>query len=300
MRRGWLSGLGLLLAVGCHERESATATRSAQATTSVTVVHPKAAPALPSAPAPSGAALRSATTERPKDTSPSDRAAPASPLAYERLTLGAAEDASLPWIVALHGLGDTPRGFAPLFSGLPLRAHVYLIQAPIAYGSGFDWLGERVSGDPERLALAIARRVEDLGQLLDQLAAQPQNRGDAVVTGFSQGGVLSYAVAVAGLPHVAATAPLAGWLPPSLAATLPSLPVYAYHGREDRVVGFGATQLMIAAWSDHRQVLEFHAYPGLAHSISADMRRDWAETLGRLVRQSEAPRLLRRSDRNED
>lgn len=271
MKRGWLWGLGLLVLGGCRKPVPPASTTSIDTPVvhTTTAPPPAAPPSVPIAPAPTA----------------TSRVTAASHLAYEHLTLGGSTDAKLPWIVALHGLGDTPHGFSQLFSGLPLRAHVYLIQAPIAYGSGFDWLGERVSGDPGRLALAIAHRLEDLGQLLDHLAAMPQNQGDAVVTGFSQGGVLSYAVAVAGLPHVAATLPLAGWLPPSLAATSPSLPVFAFHGSEDRVVSHGAAKRMVAAWSEHQKPLEFHSYSGLAHSVSNEMRRDWAAKLGELAQQ---------------
>lgn len=278
MRRGLLLGVGLILAGGCRKPAPPSDT-NAEGTSAATVS------AVPQAP-PLTATAPSTSRELAQAAGASSRVASASPLAYERLTLGGDAKTPLPWIVALHGLGDTPRGFSQLFAGLPLNAHVYLIQAPMAYGAGFDWLGERVSGDPERLALAIAHRLEDLRQLLDHLAAQPHNRGDAVVTGFSQGGVLSYAVAVAGLPHVAAAVPLAGWLPPSLSSAPPSLPVYAFHGNEDRVVSYGAAKRMIAAWSDHREPLEFHSYPGLAHSVSAEMRRDWATALAELTRKT--------------
>lgn len=280
MRRGWPLGVGLMLVGGCRKPATPAAT-NAEGTPAATL----SAAARVSAP-PLTATAPSTSPQLAQAASAPRRLAPESPLAYERLTLGGDAKAPLPWIVALHGLGDTPRGFSQLFAGLPLNVHVYLIQAPITYGAGFDWLGERVSGDPERLALAIARRLEDLRQLFDHLAAQPHNRGDAIVTGFSQGGVLSYAVAVAGLPHVAAAVPLAGWLPPSLSSAPPSLPVYAFHGNEDRVVSYGAAKRMIAAWSDHREPLEFHSYPGLAHSVSDQMRQDWAAELAELTRKA--------------
>lgn len=219
--------------------------------------------------------------------SPSETLAPAT-LRVVRLTLGASDPSTpLPWVVAFHGLGDTPEGFRHLFDDLSLRAHIYLAQAPIEYGTGYDWLGVRVLGDPAKLALAVQERLPDIERLLSTLAEQPRNQGDAVVTGFSQGGILSYAVAVAGLPHVRATLPLAGWLPPSLANTEPALPVSAFHGENDAVVPFAATRLMIDAWrhqTKNGDTLSFRSYAGVAHSVSPTMRRDWADRLNALLR----------------
>jgi phospholipase/carboxylesterase len=257
-------GVCLLVLGGCKEHS-----RSAPTPSPASTFRPPAHTRTPPA---------ESTTERGLVTA-------RSALHYERLTLGGAPaDAELPWIVAFHGLGDTPRGFAQLFDGLPLRAHVYLAQAPISYGSGYDWFGERVTGDPERLALAIARRLEDATTLLDALAEQPRNHGDAVVTGFSQGGVMSFAVAAAGLRHVRAALPLAGWLPPSLAASGPSMALYAFHGEEDGVVPFAATKQLLGSWQQRDRGVEYRAYPGVAHTISAEMHRDWAARLSELMR----------------
>lgn len=207
-------------------------------------------------------------------------------LSYELLTLGAdaTPQARLPWIVAFHGLGDNPRGFAQLFTDLPLRVHVYLVRAPLPYGAGYDWFGERVTGDPERLTLAIQQRLSELSTLLDELARQPQNEGSAIVTGFSQGGVLSFAVAAAGLDNVRAALPIAGWLPPRLAAAGTAVPVYAFHGEADQVVPFAATQRMVSAWQGRERTVEYRTYPGVAHTISWDMRREWVARLVELTR----------------
>lgn len=263
----WLA-LMSLLGVGCKEPAATSATPGR--TQTAAVVRDDGAPS-------------STSPAVGPTTSPADASKPG--LEYERLTLGgAAPNAELPWLVAFHGLGDTPRGFAQLFEGLPLQVHVYLVRAPINYGSGFDWFGERVTGDQERLALAIQRRVEEVSALIDTLAQQPQNRGDAVVTGFSQGGVLSLAIAAAGLRRVRAALPLAGWLPPSLSGPGPSVPVYAFHGEDDHVVPYAATKVMLASWKQPGRVVEYHTYPGVAHTITVPMHQQWSKLLQTLQR----------------
>ncbi len=261
---------GVVLLAACERTRSpeATATRAA---TDVTVVGLHAS-------------SRHDATKEPSLI----RSGGASALRVVRRTLGGTDPSTpLPWIVAFHGLGDTPEGFGQLFDGLSLKAHVYFAQAPMKYGAGYDWLGARVLGDPATLAVGIQERLQDIEQLLSVLAQQPQNRGDAVVTGFSQGGILSYAVAVAGLPHVRATLPLAGWLPPSLAGSLPVLPVHAFHGENDAVVPFTGARHMMDNWQQREKdedSLSFRTYAGVAHSVSPRMRSDWAARLEALLR----------------
>ncbi len=190
-------------------------------------------------------------------------------------TMGGRDDEMLPWIVAFHGLGDTPEAFAHLFDNLAVRAHVYLPRAPITYGSGFDWFGARVA-DQVRLTEGIQSRLPSVAAFIDALSRNSNNAGNAIVTGFSQGGILSFAVAAADLQHVKVAVPIAGWLPPALAAT-PTMRVVAFHGEADSVVPFGRTQTLVNGWQAHpgSPTIEFHTYRAVEHTISAAMYKDW-------------------------
>ena len=208
-------------------------------------------------------------------------------LSFVQLTTGGAlSNDSLPWIVAFHGLGDRPETFRHLFDQLQLRAHVYLPRAPITYGTGFDWYGVRIKDDSDALSQAIEARLPAVRSLLSELASRPNNVGDAVVTGFSQGGVLSFAIALAHLPHVRAALPIAGTLPKPLSdAKPPTIPVIAFHGERDRVVPFAQTEALFERWTSSNTSrtnptpLELHTYPTLAHSIDASLWQDWSVAL---------------------
>ena len=67
------------------------------------------------------------------------------PLPYvELVTGGAAADAELPLILALHGRGDTAEDFATLFRGFAVPARVAVLRPPHPWGSGQAWfLGAR-------------------------------------------------------------------------------------------------------------------------------------------------------------
>jgi phospholipase/carboxylesterase len=201
-------------------------------------------------------------------------------LEFIHRVLGGAADEALPWIVAFHGLGDSPENFAYVFDRLQLRAHVYLPRAPITYGDGYDWFGARVA-EHDKLTHGIEARLPEVTELIDALAARPSNVGDAIVTGFSQGGILSFAVASAGLRHVKAALPIAGWLPPALASAPKRLSVIAFHGEADAVVPFEATRTLVDSWLNQTdpQTVQLHTYPGVRHTIAPAMYRDWSKAL---------------------
>src|SRR5215470_18519990 len=68
------------------------------------------------------------------------RAARPQPLPYlEVVTGGAAADAELPLVIALHGRGDTAEAFAPLFRELPARARVAILRPPHPWDGGQAW-----------------------------------------------------------------------------------------------------------------------------------------------------------------
>jgi phospholipase/carboxylesterase len=199
----------------------------------------------------------------------------------EILTGGARADDALPAVVAIHGLGDTPRGLAPLFEGFPLPARVVLPRAPTPYAGGGSWFplpwdpgGE--AGFERGVAAAAAR----LSALLDGLPGERPTRGRPVVTGFSQGGILAFAVATARPDLVSAALPIAGMLPRGLwPRALPrgaeAVPLRALHGDRDDRLPSAAAEALVA----HLRRLGFDAelrlYPGTGHAVSREMLRDY-------------------------
>ncbi len=214
------------------------------------------------------------------------------PLPYVHMTTGGASvDAVLPWIVGLHGLGDRPEAFIQAFARAPFESHVYVPRALLPRGRGYDWYGVRVSGDPVELSKAMERAAVRVVALLDYLAAADENRGKPVVTGFSQGGMLSFALATHHPEKIRASLPIGGWLPPPLwPAESPAVraPIVAFHGEADRVVPFAPTREVVTHLQKHSWDVRFESYPGLGHGISPRLRGDWYAALAGLMAASEA------------
>lgn len=219
-------------------------------------------------------ACRSPAPEGKADTS---RPEPA-PLEFvERVTGGASGDATLPLVIAVHGLGDRPERFVRLFERLPFPVRVVAPRGPAKHGRGYSWFPvRRLPPDPNdaEMVAGIRASAERLAALARWLAKHRPTRGKPVVTGFSQGGMLSFALAVHHPDAIAAALPVSGALPPALLPEGPvTRPIHALHGTADRVVPFRhgeATARAIAAVTKEESRLQ--RFPGVGHTVSPEMR----------------------------
>jgi phospholipase/carboxylesterase len=199
----------------------------------------------------------------------------------ELVTGGARADDALPLVVAIHGLGDTPSGLVPLFEGFPLAARVVLPRAPTPHAGGGSWFPlpwDR--GGEAAFERGVAAAAAQLAALLETLPRERPTEGRPVVTGFSQGGILAFALATTRPDLVSAAIPIAGGLPRGLwPRALPrgasAVRLRALHGRNDEVLPPQPTEALVA----HLRRLGFDAelrlFPGTGHALSPEMLRDY-------------------------
>lgn len=191
-----------------------------------------------------------------------------------------------PALLALHGWGASALdllGLAPhLGDGrLLVLCPQGPLEVPIGPGvSGYGWFPITMGAPPD--AAAFARAVD----ALDAFIAAAQRRypiaGDRLaVLGFSQGGVMAYALALRRGRALAAVAALSTWFAPGLsgAASLAGLPVLVQHGTRDELIdvsrGRESVEALRAAGADVR----YREYE-MGHEISAASLRDLAGFLG--------------------
>jgi phospholipase/carboxylesterase len=205
----------------------------------------------------------------------------------------ALDELPLPLILAIHGLGDKPERFMRLFHGLPFPARVVAVRAPDPYRKGSSWYPFAHDADvsPAR-DVRVRENAARLARLLAHLVTHYPTRGRPVVTGFSQGGVMSMALALLHPASVAAAIPLSGVLPTSLmpASVAPGSrypPLRAHIGDQDP---YFSVQRFRAAMAHLRTIgldADLSLYPGLDHNVSPDMRAE----LYRLLEMHCAPRV---------
>ena len=146
----------------------------------------------------------------------------------------------MPLIVAIHGLGDVPESLLALVSSCGLPARILAPRGPQVWGEGASWFDIALEpAQPRADPRGIEASADRIAALIDGAQARSQVVGEPIVTGFSQGGYLAWALAVRHPDRVGAAVPVAGALPEDLpigAAPPRAPPIRALHGDMDPVV----------------------------------------------------------------
>jgi phospholipase/carboxylesterase len=191
-----------------------------------------------------------------------------------------AADARLPMLIAIHGLGDSPENFQDLIVDLPTTARVIVPRGLDPVDGGYSWFPIRArSQDVAGLSQGIATAADRLAALIEELQRSRPTIGHPVVTGFSQGGMLSFTLAVYHPELLAVAVPVGGWLPPPLwPSTLPTqrpLPkIVALHGEADTAVKFLPTREAVEHLEKLGWSISLRAYPEVGHAIPPKMRSE--------------------------
>jgi phospholipase/carboxylesterase len=207
----------------------------------------------------------------------------ASAFAYVEVTTGGADkNAPLPLVIALHGLGDRPEHFVALFDGFRVPARVVAPHSATSYGDGYSWFPFRV-GDPDASAPGIAAAADALAPFIEAVARERPTLGRPIVTGFSQGGALSYALAVRHPEAVAAAFPAGGWIsaslvPPRKPASAP--PILAVHGTADPLVPIERARASAARLAAVGFSIDLREFEGVGHGIPGPVRDTLFAALG--------------------
>ncbi len=255
----------------------------------------RSADPAPTPPTPVSAASAPATPPPPLAEPPPAARPKAGALHYVERILGDAQpDEPLPMIVAIHGLGDDPDNFTHLFDGFAGSARLILPQGVDATDDGgWSWFpGRARSADVEGLATGIRSSADKLAAAITELREQRPTSGDPIVTGFSQGGMLTFALAVRHPEVVGYAVPVGGWLPPPLwpeqgpQAAHP--PVVALHGTADNAVRFEPTQAGVEALKAKGYNVTLKSYEGVRHAIPPEIRTDLYDLLDDAVRRAKA------------
>ncbi|MCU0681970.1 MAG: alpha/beta fold hydrolase [Polyangiaceae bacterium] len=202
----------------------------------------------------------------------------------ERQPPGAADEA-LPMVVAIHGLGDTPEHLGDaLVSALGRRVRVVLPRGPKAHNGGFSWFD--LGSDRGVMVAGIERATALVAAGVGDLAKRRPTRGRPIVLGFSQGGMVSFALAARHPTLASACFPVAGFLPDPLmpppgAGPLP--PLVAFHGADDRLIPVALARASIDRLKALGVSAEIHVYPGLGHSISPELKGDLKREIVRVL-----------------
>jgi phospholipase/carboxylesterase len=201
-----------------------------------------------------------------------------------------AGEGPFPTVIALHGWGASAHdlfGLAPYLHGG--EAVVLCPQGPLAFDTGggvpgYGWFPLAGGGgfDPA----LFERAVVTLRAFVDEaLTRYPVEKRKLVLMGFSQGGVMAYALGLREPARFAGIAALSSWLPDPLASSIvqqpehAGLPVLVQHGTEDQMIGVERARESRAALLRLGVGASYHEYE-MGHEIRPEALQDlvlWLE-----------------------
>jgi phospholipase/carboxylesterase len=193
--------------------------------------------------------------------------------------------AAAPLLVLLHGYGSNEQDLFGLADELDPRLRIVSLRAPLTLPwGGYAWY--QLSGSPGRLVPDAAGRDAALDQVAALLAQLPERCGSdprrTYLLGFSQGAILSLALAWQGRAVLAGVAAIAGRLDPATAtataaAALTTLPILQIHGRSDTVIALSDAHAARERLLPLAQAYHYHEH-AQGHTIdmsSLQVLRSW-------------------------
>ena len=156
-----------------------------------------------------------------------------------------AGDGPHPTVLALHGWGANGMDLLSLAPYLAQGRFLVLcpqgpVEVPLGPEVGYGWFPLTMGAPPDPVAFAAG--VDDVKRFLDAaLRRYPIDPKKLVVLGFSQGGVIAYALALAEPERFVGLVALSSWFPGTLADALPPrsrdrVSVLVQHGTRDDLI----------------------------------------------------------------
>jgi phospholipase/carboxylesterase len=190
-------------------------------------------------------------------------------------------DESSPLIIFMHGMGGRPDHFVDHWRNFPKRAHVALPRAFDPFGDGFSWFEFKDGMTDEHFGAAVSASEERLWKGIAKLAGARR----PIVSGFSQGGILSFAIASRHPDVVSRAFPVAGSCPGPLLPKNKSraAPLLAFHGTEDNVLQIKWGREAVNAFKEQGNEAEMKEYAGVGHTMTSEMKKDLWDAIAKAL-----------------
>ncbi|MES2535918.1 MAG: alpha/beta fold hydrolase [Pseudomonadota bacterium] len=196
----------------------------------------------------------------------------------------AAPGAAAPCVILLHGLAQNEEDMTGIARLLDPRLLVIVVRGPRAFGRNqYGWFQVRIS--PEGPVINLEHQLASRKLLADFIDALPQaydvDPERVWIAGFSQGGIMSAAVALAQPEKVRGFGLLSGRIPPETVPmiargqALEKLSGFVSHGVQDGVLGIDCGR------NTHRLLTErgvrhvYREYEG-EHALTDSMQADFS------------------------
>jgi phospholipase/carboxylesterase len=185
----------------------------------------------------------------------------------------------LPLVIAIHGAGDFPKNFRKYYKGIEVPVRVILPRAPIKAGRGYTWFECRpYPVKVDKFAPHTAQTADAVVELIGRLSARYPKAPKPIVTGFSLGGIISFAIAVRDPEVTDFMIPMAGALPKDLwpedrpRGRLPK--IRALHSKIDNIVKTPQTRRLVAHLKELGYDVQLKEYDDFRHEFEPPIQQE--------------------------
>lgn len=182
-----------------------------------------------------------------------------------------------PLLLLLHGYGSNEEDLFSFASELPEEYFVVSVRAPydLMYGS-YAWYAINFDADENKFSdIEQGKTSRDLiVSFIDELLVKyPIDAANVTLIGFSQGSILSYAIALSYPEKITRVVAMSGYLNTEMAVAnfekndLSSLRIFASHGTVDQVIPVDWARKTAPALQALGIPIEYKEYP-IGHGVS--------------------------------
>lgn len=189
----------------------------------------------------------------------------------------------LPLVIALHWMGSSPEDFAKYAQGYDKPVRILLPQAPYPFEDGFSFfLLEPIQYydlPQEEKKAAYLAEVKRLSQFIIAANRKYPSPDKPIIMGASQGGDLSYGIAILYPDLIQLSCPLLATIDESIVAINSPPPttswIIAFHGVEDPIVPIDTARHHIQHLSNNGFMANLKEYEACKHDIPEQMQKDY-------------------------
>jgi predicted esterase len=206
---------------------------------------------------------------------------------YCEIVMGAkSSDKNLPLVVVFHFSSSTPEEVRGYFDSLARPVRLILPRGNNRKRGGYSFFApDHYSKDSVTQSLAVKKAVDSIALFLKGITQKYKTV--PVVSGISQGGDLSFLLALYYPQLIKAAFPIAGFVHRHILdefkkTDVKQVPVFIFQGEDDPIVSLTYTQKQMKRLSELLNVSLF-TYPKTGHEVSAPMKRQYSSLLNKCL-----------------
>ena len=206
---------------------------------------------------------------------------------YKEIVINAQpNDRNLPLIIGLHWMRSNPDEFAAYLNEIKSPARILLLQGSYPFKEGFSFYPTEPENyykmnDDAKMKVLI-QEGNKLAKFIMTATKKYPSTKKPVIIGASQGGDLSYFIAIECNSLIGLSCPLLATIDERLIVEgkpKPLAPIHAFHGEEDPIVPVNTALQHIKALQKHQFKAIITTFNGVQHDISEGMKKDFSAVI---------------------